>query len=365
MTAEGMPFKMERLGVVAQPLPDHPYEVWGILNPGGVRGPAGDYHLFPRLVAEGNYSRIGHARVTFDAAGNPAGIERLGYALQPGEPYERARMGGGVEDARVTYVEPLRLYVMTYTAYVPHRPRIALAVSRDLADWHRLGPVRFSTGEGEYDLNASGNKDGIFFPGVVRDPRGRPSLALLHRPTYALHHGYEGAVVVPPPGGAEHRENIWISYVPLEHAHADLHSLTRVHEHRIVMEPQAGWEQLKLGGGTPPIRLSYGWLLLYHGVSPTPDQGDAPGHEKHVRYCAGAAVLDPDDPSTVLYRSPRPILEPEASYEVEGIVAGVVFPTATDRRDGDRLDVYYGAADSVTAAARLAIPDELPVVSSQ
>ncbi len=122
------PFQMERLGIIMQPQPGNPNEVWGTLNPGGVRGPDGAYYLFPRLVAEGNYSRIGRARVVFDADGRPVGVERLGLALEPHEPYEVTREGGGVEDPRVTYVGPLNRYVMTYTAFVPHHPRIALAV---------------------------------------------------------------------------------------------------------------------------------------------------------------------------------------------------------------------------------------------
>jgi hypothetical protein len=36
----------------------------------------GGLYLFPRLVARGNYSRIGIARVRFDEAGDPAGVER-------------------------------------------------------------------------------------------------------------------------------------------------------------------------------------------------------------------------------------------------------------------------------------------------
>ena len=89
-------------------------------------------------------------------------MERLGYALEPHEPYEVSkRLGGGVEDPRVAYLEPLRLYVMTYTAFTPHHPRIALAVSRDLIAWKRLGPLRFATGPNEFDLNSCGNKDGL------------------------------------------------------------------------------------------------------------------------------------------------------------------------------------------------------------
>lgn len=352
-----MPFAMERLGIIMRPDPEKSREAWGVLNPGGVRGPDGAYYLFPRIVAEGNYSRIGRARVLFDQSGNPSGAERLGYALEPHEPYEvTMRLGGGVEDPRVTYVRPLRLYVMSYTAYTPHHPRIALAVSRDLLTWKRLGPLRFATGDDECDLNASGNKDGLVFPDLVDDPRGRPSIAILHRPTYAMKHDPHGGVVVMPPGGAEHLENIWISFCPLEHTHADIGHLTHVGEHRVLLAPQAEWESLKIGGGAPPVRLPYGWLLLYHGVA-----GYQGAEQKHVRYCAGAAVLDLHDPTKILYRSPRPILEPELPQELEGVVPSVVFPTATDLRDESRLDVYYGAADSVIGAARLAIPATLPV----
>ena len=63
-------------------------EVEGVLNPAGVRGPDGQFYLFPRLVAKGNYSRIGIARVKFNEAGDPAGVERLGIALEPEADYE-------------------------------------------------------------------------------------------------------------------------------------------------------------------------------------------------------------------------------------------------------------------------------------
>lgn len=364
MTTEtAVPFALERLGVIMRPDPANPREAWGVLNPGGVRGRDDAYYLFPRLVGEGNYSRIGKARVTFNATGVPTiptGAERLGYALEPHEDYEVTRGGGGVEDPRVTYLAPLDLFVMTYTAYTPHHPRIALAVSRDLQQWRRLGLVRYAVdAESGHDLNECGNKDGIIMPDVVRDPLGRPSIALLHRPTYSIRHRYtEGATITSPPSGAEHLENIWISFIPLDTAMADVARLTEVSQHQLLMEPRAEWEQLKIGGGAPPVRLPYGWLFIYHGVS-----GVEGPTGKQVRYCAGAAVLDLEDPTRVLYRSPRPILEPLLPNETEGIVPGVVFPTATDRRDDGTLDVYYGGADSVVAAARMAIPAELPTTS--
>ena len=76
------PFTMQRLGVAMEPEPGNQHEFEGVLNPATVRGPDGQLYLFPRLVAAGNYSRIGIARVLFNSAGNPTGVERLGIALE-------------------------------------------------------------------------------------------------------------------------------------------------------------------------------------------------------------------------------------------------------------------------------------------
>src|SRR5271168_2921760 len=120
--------KLQRLGMLMEPEPGNAQEVEGVLNPGAARGPDGDLYLFPRLVARGNYSRIGIARVKFDNAGDPRGVERLGIALEPEADYERLPDGGGgCEDPRVTYVEPLRRYVMAYAALSSMGPRIAFA----------------------------------------------------------------------------------------------------------------------------------------------------------------------------------------------------------------------------------------------
>ena len=104
-------FKLQRLGLVMEPEPGNPQEIEGVLNPAAVRGPDGKLYLFPRLVARGNYSRIGIARVRFNEAGDPVGVERLGIALEPEADYERRSDGsGGCEDPRITFVEPLQRY---------------------------------------------------------------------------------------------------------------------------------------------------------------------------------------------------------------------------------------------------------------
>src|ERR1700694_693797 len=120
-------FQLQRLGMLMEPEPGNPHEIEGVLNPAAARGPDGELYLFPRLVARGNYSRIGIARVLFNKAGDPAGVERLGFALEPEVEYElRPNGGGGCEDPRITFVEPLQRYIMTYAAFSANGPRIAL-----------------------------------------------------------------------------------------------------------------------------------------------------------------------------------------------------------------------------------------------
>src|SRR5674476_1687005 len=102
-------FQLRRLGLLMEPEPGNPLEAEGVLNPGVARGPDGHLYLFPRLVARGNYSRIGIARVLFNEDGDPSGVERLGIALEPEADYERRSDGsGGCEDPRITYMEPLQ-----------------------------------------------------------------------------------------------------------------------------------------------------------------------------------------------------------------------------------------------------------------
>jgi len=159
--------KLQRMGVIMEPEPGNPMEVEGTLNPAAVRGPDGKLYLFPRLVAKGNYSRIGIARVLFNDAGDPYGIEMLGIALEPEAEYELRYDGcGGCEDPRVTYVEPLKRYIMSYTANTQIGPRIAFAVSEDLIHWKRLGLAKFESFSG-IDFAHVDDKDASLFPSAI------------------------------------------------------------------------------------------------------------------------------------------------------------------------------------------------------
>ncbi len=120
-----------------------PREVEGVLNPGIARDRNGVLLMYPRMVARGNVSRIGLARGVEGKSGPE--FERVGVALEAAAPYERRAGAHGCEDARVTFVPMLDLYVMTYTAYGEAGPRIALAVSVDGYIWRRLGLADFTS----------------------------------------------------------------------------------------------------------------------------------------------------------------------------------------------------------------------------
>ena len=208
-------FQLHRLGLVMEPEPGNPLEVEGVLNPAAVRGPDGQLYLFPRLVARGNYSRIGIARVRFNESGDPVGAERLGIALQPETDYELCPDGsGGCEDPRITFVEPLQRYVMTYTALSPAGPRIALAMSEDLFHWDRMGLASFAPYDG-IEFERVDNKDASVFPVAIPDPCRKPATG--HPPPAAFPgtRPEETACQAGIPLVDLDRESIWISYCPM------------------------------------------------------------------------------------------------------------------------------------------------------
>jgi beta-1,2-mannobiose phosphorylase / 1,2-beta-oligomannan phosphorylase len=355
-------FQMRRLGLVMEPEPGNPLEVEGVLNPAGVRGPDGQFYLFPRLVAKGNYSRIGITRVKFNKAGDPAGVERLGIALEPEADYELGPDGGGggCEDPRITFGEDLKRYVMTYTARSPKGPRIALALSEDLFHWQRLGLATFRPYEG-IDFDGVDNKDASVFPVAIPDPDGQPAMAILHRPLFP---GTRPEETASEPGSRVvglDRESIWISYCPLGEVGDQPNHLSHFTLHSRLASPMAPWECLKIGGGTPPILTRHGWMVIYHGVC---DSAKSSTGGPKLCYSAGVLVLPQKHPRHVRYRSPEPVLTPELPQERIGTAANIVFPTAIDRRDDlgspDRFDVYYGMADNRIGVARLDVPEFLP-----
>jgi predicted GH43/DUF377 family glycosyl hydrolase len=211
----------------------------------------------------------------------------------------------GVEDPRITLIDGR--YYITYVAVSRHGAATALASTEDFSHFQRHGIIF-----------PPENKDVVLFPQRIAG-----SYAAIHRPN--------GATPFTRP-------QMWTARSP---------DLIHWGGHRPLPVGTAGWNSGRVGAGTPPIRLLDGWLEIYHG-NRQPTARGAVGD-----YVAAALVLDPDEPSTILRQGVEPLLAPTESFECEGFVDNVVFPTGVLERD-DALLVVYGASDKYCAVAQLA-----------
>jgi predicted GH43/DUF377 family glycosyl hydrolase len=99
--------------------------------------------------------------------------------------------------------------------------------------------------------------------------------------------------------------------------------------------------------GATPVLTEKGWLLIYSHIQKY--------YDEHSRiFGVEALLLDRDDPKKIIGRTEFPFLVPEESYERYGLVSNIVFPTSA-LIEGDRLQIFYGAADTVCATAQLSL----------
>ena len=107
------------------------FENEGVLNPAVIR--EGDFvHMFYRAVRKGNYSCIGYCRLD----GPLTVAERWDKPFMvPEYDYE----SHGVEDARIVKIDDL--FYMTYTGYDGTNARGAVATSKDLLHFKKLGVI--------------------------------------------------------------------------------------------------------------------------------------------------------------------------------------------------------------------------------
>jgi beta-1,4-mannooligosaccharide/beta-1,4-mannosyl-N-acetylglucosamine phosphorylase len=203
-------------------------------------------------------------------------------------------------DPRVVWIED-RFWVTWCNGY--HGPTIGMAYTHDFKTFYQCENAFLPF-----------NRNGVLFPEKIDG-----KYAMLSRPSDNGH----------TPFG-----DIYISFSP---------DMKYWGEHRCVMKvspfPESAWQCTKIGAGPIPIRTDEGWLMIYHGVVNTCNG---------FRYSMGAALLDLDQPDKVLYRSRSYLLAPAMDYEMVGDVPNVVFPCAA-LVEGNKLAVYYGAADTSVA----------------
>ena len=263
---------------------------------GGFASPMYDFNDMLRQTSHLRVARSTDGGVTFTVAKTAA--------IAPANDSEEY----GCEDPRITCIDGT--YYITYVSVSRMGMSTSLATTRDFRSFERWGMIFLPD-----------HKDVVIFPEKIG--------------------GRFVALTRPMPGSFSRIHGIWIAYSD------DLH---RWGGHREVAMPRtAMWDEMRTGASCVPFRVSDGWLEIYHGV------------DRHRRYTLGALLLDGDDPSRVIARSPRPILVPTEDYERAGFLADVIFAGGHIPLDegSENIRVYYGAADSVLAAADFSVRDIL------
>lgn len=206
----------------------------------------------------------------------------------------------GIEDCRVALVEGT--FYLTYTAVSENGVGVGMMSTTDWVNIHQHGMII-----------PPHNKDCVLFEEKING-----LYYCLHRPSGV---GLGGNF-------------IWLSSSP---------DLVNWGSHRCIAHTRPGmWDSARIGAGASPIKTAEGWLEIYHGAT-----------EQH-RYCLGALLLDLHDPSKVIARSAKPIMEPIELYETQGFFGEVIF-TNGHTVNGDKLTIYYGAADEVICVAYFSI----------
>lgn len=223
----------------------------------------------------------------------------------------------GVEDPRITWLESLKVWAVTYTSFSKDGPLVSLATTRDFKKFKRFGPILRQL-----------DKDAALFPRRFGD-----RWAIIHRP------------LLEPTKPA----HMWMSFSP---------DLKHWGDTQIFMRARKGnaWDGAKLGICPQPLETRDGWLILYHGVRET-CYGSI--------YRIGLALLDLKNPRRVIRRSRDWIMAPLAPYELFGDVGNVIFPCGWiyDKPKGE-VRLYYGGADNCVALATAPMKDILDYIKS-
>jgi predicted GH43/DUF377 family glycosyl hydrolase len=274
-----------------EPDPSLDWEAGGVFSPAVIHETKDIWKMLYRAYGNDKISRLGYAEssdgIKWQKSQEPRVI-----------PDASSMEYSGTEDPRIVKID--NRYLITYTAYADKKrfvkTRIRILETTDFQNFKRITPAF-------QDHWRKNDKDGVLFP-----------------------------------------EKIDYQYLMLHRMEPDIQissstNLRRWSRHITILKPTAHeWEAYKIGAGAPPLRTAIGWLIIYHGVSKT------------FQYSMGAAILDINSPTRVLYRLPFSILEPDLIYEKNGVVANVVFGTSVIELVSDYC-LYYGAGDKVIAAA--------------
>ncbi|MDP2910000.1 MAG: pesticidal protein Cry7Aa [bacterium] len=328
---------LKKLGVILKPT-GNLFERKGVLNPAVYQ--EGEFvHIFYRAVDDNHDSTIGYAKLN----GPTTVIERRDVPFMP-KTYNYERRG--IEDPRITRIEDT--FYMTYVAHDGKNAITAYAEGPDFLNFKKKGIIspliaykwagslfreeklkdRYLMFQAYYQ-NLYAEDVLLWFKDVLLFPRKiNGKFAMLIR-------------VLP-----DMQIIFFNSFNELKERKFWKNCLKNIHK-SVVLENKYWFESRNIGGGAPPIYTKDGWLIIFHGVEEL---------NRSRVYHASAALLDLKNPFKVIGRLERPLFSPDESWEKEGFVNNVVFPTGS-AVFGKDLYIYYGASDDKIAVAKVNLND--------
>jgi predicted GH43/DUF377 family glycosyl hydrolase len=317
---------------------DKEFESLAVFNPACIQ--VGEItHMFYRAVDRDFTSSIGYCQLVDNKV-----IKRLDKpVIFPEADFEKR----GVEDPRITYIDGL--YYLFYTVYDGVNALVSYATSPDLVNFTKHGVIspKISYDTAEDIFRNSGVRERYTMFEMFYKERGGGKMLLFEKDASLfpikikgkfalLHRVLPGIQIIYFDKFSDLTDKYWRDYL----AHLGDY---------VVLDPLFWFENRNIGGGCQPIETDDGWLIIYHAVEDTP---------LGKIYHAAAALLDRKNPLKVLGRLKEPLFSPKAAWEKKGIVENVVFPTGA-AQCGDRLYIYYGAADTLIAAKSVSLKELL------
>lgn len=233
---------------------------------------------------------------------------------------------GGCEDPRSAVTED-GTYVIFYTQWNRHVPRIAAATSKDLIKWKKHGPIFQEAYHGKF-LNIP-TKSASILTEVKKDKQ----VIVKIKGQYFMYWGERNVYAA--------KSTNLVDWAPLVDKEGNLIKLA---------SPRSGFFDSDMTEcGPPSVMTKKGILLLYNGRNRSDERGDK--RFFGGSYSAGQILFDKNDPTKLIDRLDVPFFRPMEPFEKKGQYAsGTVFIEGLTWFK-HKWYLYYGCADSKVGVA--------------
>jgi len=310
---------------ILSPLKTHPWEAAAAFN-GCPIVKGTETHLVYRAMSEPQLLKEPHIRMS--VVGHAVSSDGLHYEnrkilIEPDTDFDRY----GCEDPRITKLGDM--YYIFYTAlggfpFAAENIKVAVALSTDLKtikEKHLVTP-----------FNA---KAMALFPDTINGKMG--ALITVNPDSSTADICYAEFDTPEDMWSTEYWNEWW----------------KNIESHKIHIR-RLPTDHLELGA--PPLKTDKGWLVVYSHIQRY-------GHSD-VTFGIEVVLLDLKNPRQIIGRTKGPFMVPDTYYENTGMVPHITFPSGALIRN-DKLEVYYGAADTYCAIATIPLDNLLRSITDE